>query len=67
MPRINPKKIAKQLEEQNKLYGDGEDQLGGSAPDLEVDDEIDSIIKTDYNSESVDEPEEPEENHSTEI
>jgi len=39
MARLSPKQLEEELKKQNELYGDGEDQLGGSATDPEADDD----------------------------
>lgn len=45
MVRVNPQKLAEELKKQNKVYGDGEDQLGGSAPDPDVDDDVEESLE----------------------
>jgi len=45
MAKPTPKQLEEELKKQDKLYGDGEDRLGGSATDPEEDDDMEEAME----------------------
>jgi len=51
MARLTPQQLEDELKKQNKIYGDGDDQLGGSATNPDEDDDLDDAMEEAFGEE----------------